>query len=239
MALPKLEHTLYEHFLVGMNKTIKFRPFTNHEQKTLLLAKEETTNGKGANTDIVVNAINEIIKGCTNGKVDCSQLATFDVEDLFMRIRAKSVGEEIKLKYRYDFNDEEGKPKSKFIDVFLNIDDIKMQVNPAHSNKIMLSNTVGIAMKYPTFNILKSLKTDEDIAIACIDYIFDENETYSAAETSDAELRSFYDDIDTKGLLAIKNFFDTMPKLSHTTTIDLGNGKTETVTYEGLEDFFS
>lgn len=237
MALPKLEHTLYEHFLVGMNRTIKFRPFTNREQKTLLLAKEESSNGD--KQDIVINAVNEIIHGCTNGKVDCSSLPTFDVEDLFMRIRAKSVSEEIKLKYRYDYRDEEDKPKSRFIDVFLNIDDIKVQVNPEHTNKIMLSPTTGIVMKYPTFGILKSCKSDEDIAIACIDHIFDENEIYDANSATKEELREFYDDIETKGLLAIKHFFDTMPKLSHTTTVDLGDGKTETVKYEGLEDFFS
>lgn len=239
MALPKIKHTLYEHFLVGMNSKVKYRPFTNHEQKTLLLAKEESTNAKGANSEIIINAINEIIRGCTNGKVDCSQLATFDVEDLFMRIRAKSVGEDIKLKYRYDYTDEEGKPKSRFIDVNLNIDDIKVQVKPDHSNKIMLSENLGVVMKYPTFGILKNLTTDEDIAIACIDYIFDENEVYSASEASEAELKEFYDDIDTKGLLAIKKFFDTMPKISHTVQVDIGDGKTESVTYEGLEDFFS
>lgn len=234
MALPKLQHTLYEHHLVGINQTIKFRPFTNHEQKTLLLAKETG----GEDKSVIISAINEIIKGCTNGKVDGNKLPTFDVEDLFVRIRAKSVGEDIKLKYRYDLKDADDKPISKFIDVHINIDDIKVQTNSEHNNKIMLSDTVGIVMKYPTFGMLSSVVSDEDIAISCIDYIFDENEVYSSSESSKAELQEFYDDIDTKGLLAIKAFFDTLPRLSHEVEVDLGDGHTETVKYEGLEDFF-
>lgn len=234
MALPKLQHTLYEHHLVGLNQTIKFRPFTNHEQKTLLLAKESASEDK----NVVINAINEIIKGCTNGKIDGNTLPTFDVEDLFVRIRSKSVGEAIKLKYRYDYNDDEGKPVSKFIDVNLDIDDIKVQVDPEHNNKIMLSDTIGIVMKYPTFGMLRTIKGDEDLAIACIDYIFDANETYSSADSSQAEMQEFYDDIDTQGLLKIKKFFDTLPKLRHEVVVDLGDGTTENVVYEGLEDFF-
>lgn len=232
MALPKLQHTMYSHFLVGMQKEIKFRPFTNHEQKTLLLAKEAN------NKDSIISAINEIIKGCTNGKLNGNDLCTFDLEDLFMRIRAKSVGEDILLKYRHDYKDEEGKPKSSFIDVKLNIDDIKVQSNPEHDRKIMLSDKIGMVMKYPTFGMLKTVESNEDIAIACIDYIFDENEVYSTEQIKIEELKEFYDDIDTKGLLAIQKFFETMPKLKHEVEVKLHDGTVEKVTYEGLEDFF-
>lgn len=235
MALPKIQHTLYEHHLVGMNKTIKFRPFTNHEQKTLLLAKETGNEDKS----VIINAINEIISGCTNGKVDGNALATFDVEDLFMRIRAKSVGEVVKLKYRYDYHDDEDKPKSDFVDVEINIDDIKVEVDPEHDNKIMITDKIGIVMKYPTFGLLGSLDNDDDIAIACIDYVFDETEVYPTTDSTKEELRQFYDDIDTRGLLAIKKFFETLPKLRHSVDIELADGKVETVTYEGLEDFFT
>lgn len=232
MALPKLQHTMYTHFLIGAQKEIKFRPFTNHEQKTLLLAKDQKDK------DAIISAINEIISGCTNGKVNGDDLCTFDVEDLFVRIRSKSVGEELTLKYRHDYTDDEGKPKSNFIDVNIKIDDIKVHVDPSHTKKIMLSDDIGIVMKYPTFGMLKTVNTNEDIAIGCIDYIFDKDEVYPANQASNEELKSFYDDIDTKGLMQIKNFFDTMPKLRHEVEVKLKDGTVETVVYEGLEDFF-
>lgn len=237
MALPKITHTLYEHFLVGLNKKIMFRPFTNAEQKVLLLAKE--AKGSDDERKIVLNAVRQIVDACTVGKLDASEIATFDLEDLFMRIRAKSVGEILTARYRYDYEDEEGKPKSKFLDVVINIDDIKVKTNPEHNKKIMITDTIGIMMKYPNFGMMEYTNTSEELAVACIDYIFDENEIYPASSESKEDMMKFYDDIDTTGLIKIKDFFETMPKLSHSVEIEVEAGKKETISFEGLEDFFT
>lgn len=236
MALPKIQHTLYSHTLTGLGKEVKFRPFTNQEQKTLLLAKD--AKGSADENKTMVEALQQIISNCTLGKVDGSTLSTFDIEDLFLRIRSRSVGEVIGVRYRYDYRDEEDKPKSRFIEASINVDDIKVKVHPEHTKIINLGNDIGLTMRYPTFKILAELKNEEDLPIACIDTIFDANEIHDRNSVTLEELQAFYDDIDTHGLNKIKQFFDTMPTLEHSIELDLGNGKTEIVTFKGLNDFF-
>ncbi len=236
MALPKLKHTLYSHTLTGLGKEVKFRPFTNQEQKTLLLAKD--SENAPDSRKVMLDAVEQIIHNCTLGKVDATTLATFDLEDLFMRIRAKSVGEVIPVKYRYDHTDDEGRPVSKFIHATVNIDDIKVNVDPEHSKTIMLTEDVGIIMRYPSFALIETMKSDEELPMACIESVFDKDEVYSTASITREELLEFYNDIDTAGMLKIKKFFDTMPSLKHSIKLDLGDGKTETVTFKGLQDFF-
>lgn len=237
MALPKIQHTLYTHKLVGLGKEVKFRPFTNQEQKTLLLAKN--AKGSDGEKDAIVNAVEQIISNCTLGKVDAASLSTFDIEDLFLRIRAKSVGEVITVKYRYDYKDEEDRPKSRFIEAVINVDDIKVQVNPEHTKVIQITDDVGMTMRYPTFKMLKDIATEDDLPVLCIDTIFDKEEIHDRNSVTHQELEAFYDDIDTVGLLKIKKFFDTMPSLQHTVELDMGDGKKEEVTFKGLNDFFT
>lgn len=237
MALPKIQHTLYTHKLVGLGQEIKFRPFTNQEQKTLLLAKNQ--KGEKGEKEAITQAVEQIITNCTLGKVDASKLSTFDIEDLFLRIRAKSVGEVITVKYRFDYKDEEGRPKSRFIETAINVDDIKVKVDPAHNKVIKINDDIGVTMRYPTFRMLKDVVSEEDLPVLCIDTIFDQNEVYDSNSVTHAELVEFYDDIDTPGLLKIKQFFDTMPSLQHTVELDLGDGKKESVTFKGLNDFFT
>lgn len=236
MALPKIKHTLYSHKLTGLGKEIKFRPFTNQEQKSLLLAKD--AKGTAEEKSMIISAIQQIISNCTLGKVDGSKLSTFDIEDLFLRIRAKSVGENITVKYRYDYKDEEDRPKSRFIETTINVDDIKVKVDPEHNKQIMVTDTIGIEMRYPTFEMLDSLVSDAELPIACIESIFDENEVYSASSVTREDLEEFYNDIDTHGLVKIQKFFATMPSLEHSVELDLGDGTKEKVTFKGLHDFF-
>lgn len=236
MALPKLKHTLYSHTLMGLGKEIKYRPFTNQEQKTLLLAKDSQDSPDAQK--VMLEAVQQIIHNCTLGKVDGSKLSTFDLEDLFMRIRAKSVGEVINVKYRYDFKDAEDRPVSKFIYANINIDDIKVQVDPTHTKQFMITDEVGIIMRYPTFELIDKMKDESELPMACIESVYDSEEVHSTAAISREELVEFYNDIDTNGMLKIKQFFDTMPRLEHTIELDLGDGKKETVTFRGLQDFF-
>jgi hypothetical protein len=234
MALPKIKHTLFEHYLTGLKKKVQFRAFTNQEQKALLIAKEN--KGKDEEFDSVLLAIKQIITNCTLGKVDVDNLSIFDLEDLFLRIRSKSVSDVSTIKYRYDYT-EDGKKLSKFIEVTVNLDDVKVQTNEKHTNKIQLTDEVGIVMKYPTFSMMNI--PEEELPIHCIDYIYDRESIYSSVDSTIEELTQFYNDIDIRGMLKIKEFFDTMPKIRYSTEVDLGNGEKETIVLERLEDFFS
>jgi hypothetical protein len=229
--LPKLTHTLHTHRLVGLGKEIKFRAFTNNEQKTLLLAKQEKENNR-----VVIDAVKQIVSACTLGKLNVDLLSTFDLEDLFLRIRSKSVSEVSNIRYRFD-HEEDGKPVSKFIDISINLDEVKVKTDPNHTNKFMLTDDIGIQMKYPSFEA--SEYPDDELPMRCIESVFtkDGDVTY-IKDVSEADLLEFYGDIDMKGLLKIKDFFDTMPKLSHVIKVPLPTGETREVVLEGLQSFF-
>lgn len=231
MSLPKLTHTLHTHFLVGLGKEIKFRAFTNQEQKTLLLAKQDKENKQAT-----IDAVKQIVSACTLGKLDVDHLATFDLEDLFLRIRSKSVSEISNVRYRFDY-EEEGKPVSKFIDVSINLDEVKVQTNPEHTKKIMLDASTGIVMKYPTFSMLDF--PEEDLPMHCIESVFTASgDVFYINDVTLSDLQAFYNDIDMKGLLEIKKFFDTSPRLKHEIELDLPTGEKRKVFFEGLESFF-
>lgn len=241
MALPKIQHKLYEHYLTGMKKKIKYRAFTVAEQKILLMTKEETADVDktvaGHNQEVIA-AVSQIINNCTLGKLDPDNICTFDLEDLFIRLRAKSVGEVFNVKYSEDYTDEEGRPQTNFINICINLDDVKITSNPDHNNVIKVSDDIGVVMRYPTFKMLAECKNSDQLALACIESIFDGGEMYEASVTPKAELEEFYDSIETIPMQEIKKFFDTMPKLRHEVEITLHDGKKEKIVFEGLESFF-
>lgn len=229
MSLPKINHISYKHKLVGLGKEVEYRAFTNREQKALLLAKQ---SGK---EEEMLEAVIQVVQICTFNKVNVKALATFDIEDLFLHIRAKSVSEISNLRYEHRF-DEDGKELSKFIDFQVNLEDVKINTNPKHNKKIMLDDNLGIIMKYPTYEMANI--SDDDLPMYCIDTIFTKDETYNPAEYSKEDLQSFFDDIGLKGMLKIKEFFDTMPVLEHTVKIKLPDNTEKEIVLKGLQSFF-
>lgn len=234
-TLPKIKLPEYEHFLVGLGRTVKFRPFTNQEQKILLMAKEESEKDKNA----IIRSVEQIINNCIlDDDINIKNLTTFDIEDIFLRIRSKSVGETVTVKYSHDYEDSEGIKKTAFASVDINLDDVKVNTHSSHSKLIKLSDEFSLQMRYPTFEMTETVKDDEDLAISCIECIIHGDDVYNLNDFSKDEIMEFYDSMDTRGLLKIKEFFDTMPSLSHTVELDFGIKKQE-VTLRGLNDFFT
>lgn len=222
MALPKLDIPRYSHHLYGIDKDIKYRPFTVKEQKILLQAKESKDAGEE------VDAIKQIIDLCTDQKLDVDSLPFFDIEDLFVRVRSKSVSEVSEIYYK---NKETGER----VKVVVNLDDLRVEPKEGHEKKIMLTDTIGVVMKYPTLDMILQ-GSQEDFIPRCIDYIFDENEVYNDFTTE--ELEEWVDDFDTGALYKINNFFSTMPRIRYETEIEFKNGEKETLVLEGLSDLF-
>lgn len=240
MALPKIQHKLYDHFLVGLNKTVKFRAFTVAEQKILLMAKEESKDKTPEEKQKdIVNAVSQIVQNCTLGKVNPEELCTFDLEDLFLRLRAKSVGEVFTVKYAEHYQDEEDRKQTNFIDVVINLDQIKVVKNEVHDNKIMVTDDIGVIMRYPTFKMISECKDSNDLSVSCIESIFDQSEIYEASTHTRKELEEFYSEIEAQPLTQIKKFFDDMPKLRHSVDVTLHDGSKQTLIFEGLESFFN
>jgi hypothetical protein len=241
-TLPKIKKSVYKHHLKGIDKTISFRPYTNKEQKILLIAKEEANDDKNR----ILQAIMQILQNCIIDNIDVESLPICDIEDLFIRMRAKSVGEVITIKYSYDYEDENGAKKTDFVSHDINIDQIDVKGNFDADRVVIVDPTqqLGIKLRYPSikdvFDSQAAKNPDEALLKSCIDSIFDENEVYDLSQVSDADLDEFIDDIEGAPMIKIKEFFKSMPRLMHEFEIYLPKlDKKETKTIKGIEGFFT
>ena len=215
--LPKIDVPIYETTLISTGKTIKFRPFLVKEQKLFMMAAQSD------NSKDVIDAIRQVLTNCIlDTEVDVNTLPSFDLEYLFMHLRARSVGEVVNLRYvcNNKVKDEKGEEKDcgGLVKIDINLTEIEPTKNPEHSNKVELSKNLGIVMKYPNFNIVNNLniKSEVDmliVIIECIDYIYDKDNIYYAKDTDKKELMDFIENMQQTDLAKIQKFFETMPKI--------------------------
>ena len=237
MALPKLNVPVYEAILPSTEKVIKYRPFLVKEEKLLLTAQE-------SGEDAVLPAVKQIIKNCVQGEVDVDNMPLFDIEYLFLRLRAKSVGEEVTLGLKpWGCPQNDGKLCNLSTEVAINLEDVKVIKDEKHTSKIMLDDKIGIMMKYPDISQVGIKGSDSEMGMKimknCIDMIFTKEETYEKDSFSGGELDEFIDSLNTKQMEKIRDFFHTMPTLKHTVKYKCKtcNEEKET-TVQGLNSFF-
>ena len=237
MALPKLNVPVYEAVIPSTEKVIKYRPFLVKEEKLLLTAQESGENA-------VLPAVKQILKNCVQGEIDVDNLPIFDIEYVFLRLRAKSVGEEITLGLKpWGCPQNDGELCKFTTEVSVNLEEIKCVKDKTHTSKIMLDNKIGIMMKYPDISQLNTKGSENEMGFEvikkCINMIFTEEETHERDSFTDKELDDFIDSLNTKQMEKIKNFFDTMPVLKHTVkyTCKTCDEEKET-TLQGLQSFF-
>ena len=237
MALPKLTTPTYELEIPSTDEKIKYRPFLVKEEKILMIAME--TEEQSA----IINAVKEIVSACTFDVLDVSKMPMFDVEYVFLNIRAKSVGEISKIKLRCP-DDEK-----TFVDTDIDLTEVKVQVEDGHTNKIELTEDMGMVMTYPTIDSFQKAGVNEisaenmiELIGACILEIYEDNgeKVYEAKDSTKKELVEFIEQLNSKQFMKVQEFFDTMPKLKHTVTVKNPKTKKESeVTLEGLNDFFA
>ena len=237
MALPKLTTPTYELEVPSTDEKIKYRPFLVREEKILLIALES-----GANKDII-GAVKEIVSECTFGKVDLGVLPMFDVEYIFLNIRAKSVGEISTLRLLCPDDGE------TYANVDVNLSDVQVHVDEDHNNKIELTDEMGIIMTYPNIDSYTDSGITDitaanmlDVIGTCILQIYDKKgeEVFEAKDQTKKELTEFIEQLNTKQFQDVQKFFDTMPKLKHEIEIENPKTKVKTkVALQGLNDFFA
>ena len=236
MALPKIDVPIYELTVPSTDEKIKYRPFLVKEEKLLLIAMES-----GENSDIL-RAVKDIVDACTFNKMKIGNMPMFDVEYIFLQIRAKAVGEvsTLRILCRDDMK--------TYAKVEVDLNEIEVRVTDAHTNKIELSDEMGVIMKYPTVDSFVENKIDDispanmlDVIITCIDKIYDKKgeEVFDAKDSTKQELIDFVEQMNTTQFADVQKFFDTMPALSHEITVKNPKTKKESkVTLSGLNDFF-
>ena len=240
MPLPKINTPTYELTLPSNNKKIKYRPFLVREEKILILALE-SSDAKQISSSIV-----EIMSDCIETKnVDITKLPSFDIEYLFLNIRAKSVGETVDVIITCPDDNK------TTVEATINIDDIKVKKTKGHKNVVKLDDTYSMKLKYPSMQQfidanfdseqeLNSVSQSLQMLSTCIDMIYDNEESWDAADSSPDELNSFIEQLNTKQFKEVESFFETMPKLEHIVEVtNPKTGKTSKVKLEGLASFFN
>jgi hypothetical protein len=239
MPLPKIATPSYELELPSTGETIQYRPFLVKEEKLLVIALESE------DTKQITTAIKTVIKNCILTKnIKVEALPTFDIEYLFLNIRGKSVGEELEVNIICPDDGETQVP------VKINLDDIQVQKNENHTNKIKVDSAIMMEMKYPSldqfiksnfdFNDKNAMDQSFELIGSCIDKIYTEEEVWSTSDVTKKELTDFLESMNSSQFKEIEKFFETMPKLSH--TIKVKNPVTEIesdVVLEGLASFFA
>ena len=237
MALPKLNTPTYELEVPSTDEKLKYRPFLVKEEKILLMAMES-----GKNEDII-QAVKDIVSECTFNKIDLGSMPMFDVEYIFLNIRAKSVGEVSKLKLLCPDD------KKTYVDTEVNLTEVQVQVDEEHTNKIELTDDMGMIMTYPTIDSFSESGIQNvnasnmiDVISSCILQIYENKgeKVYQAKDQTKKELIEFVEQLNTQQFKELQKFFDTMPKLKH--TVKVKNPETKKmnhITLTGLNDFFA
>jgi hypothetical protein len=234
MALPKIAIAKFGLELPSTGKRITFRPFLVKEEKMLLMAAQSEDSLS------MIDAVKDVIAACTED-VNVEKIPYFDLEYLFLNIRAKSVGEIVKLEYRHTGGvNYQGITCESVTPVEINLEQVKVDKNPKHSNKIQLDDKLGMEMRYPTINDVKKVSEGSDeieMLAKCILSVYDDDNVYEPDNLQDSV--DFIESLNNAQFSKIMEFINTMPKLRHTFTYKCrGCGQEDKVTLEGMSDFF-
>ena len=249
MGLPTIAVPEYTLTIPSTKKEVKYRPFLVKEEKILLLAMESEK------TEEIITATKTIIENCVYGvDIDVEEMPTFDVEYIFLQLRAKAKGEVLDLKYKC--------PKCELeIPIAINIDDITVQRNKEHTKDIKLTEELSVMMKYPNLSLQSKIAqaaTDKpeieglfETMTACIDYIYDKETTYPSKDHTEKEMVDFLESLTDTQFQKMSKFFETSPALKHNVELHCKNkvkgkgkekkecGYKEKITLEGLNSFFA
>ena len=241
MALPVLNTATYEMKIPSTGEKVEFRPFTVKEEKVLLTVLESN------DMTLISRTLRNLINTCTLGKVQAEDLAMFDIEYVFLKIRAKSVGEKTTLGLLC--KNKDCNEKNEYV---INLDTIELSgrgISP--KEKIQLTDQVGIIMRYPrvsdTETYLKHYASESNtgmdllmgIMAASIEAIYDSEAVYPAKDHKVEEIADFLESLNGDQFKKVQEFFADFPKLAKDVNFDCVKcGTHNEYTLEGLSDFF-
>lgn len=234
MSLPKIKQPLFDLKIPSLGKTVKARPFLVSEEKILLMGQQS-----GETKDIIF-AIQQVVGNCIQDEtVTVQDLTIFDLEYLFLKLRARSVNNIVEVSYR-DPQDE-----TKY-DFQINLDEIDVVENPDHSNTVKVSDEMIIKLRYPKVEMMDKMakiNSEVDVFFEVLKYSIESivvgDNVYKMADYPSQEQEQFISDLDVKTFKKISEFFNTMPRLKHEIKYTNKHGVERSIVLETLNDFFS
>jgi hypothetical protein len=241
--LPKIDVPMFDLVLPLTKKKVRFRPFLVKEEKILLMAMESEDD------NATLTAIKQIINNCClTEDLDIDNLPVADLEFFFLNLRARSVNEIVDLQYKCNNKVKNDKDEEKecgnIVRLEVNVLEIEPEIPKAHTNKIQLSNEMGLVMKYPTFKIIELSEGSDieklmHILLNCVDYVYDKDNIYYGKDIPKKELQEFIENLTREQFAKIQEFFDTMPKISKKVHFGCSKcGYKEDIVIEGIQNFF-
>lgn len=234
MPLPKIKHPTYEFKVPSTGKKEVFRPFLVREEKILLIAKSSEDPSD------MFRAIKQIVNNCAmNENFDVDKITIFDLEYLFLQLRAVSVNNVVKVSYK-DNEDQ------KIYDFEIDLKTIEVEFPEGIEKVIQIDDTMGIMMKYPSaalFDDKEYFKTGDqafyELMVRCVDKIYDGEDLYDPAEYTPEEIEKFLDDCGIEVFQKIEAFMAKNPRLYHKLEYKNANGKQRVIELTSLTDFFT
>lgn len=234
MSLPKIQYPVYNIKIPSLNKTFRFRPFLVKEEKLLLMAKESDNPGD------MLSSIKQVVNNClVDNNLDINKLAIFDLEYLFLKLRALSVDNIVKLTY---IDNEDNKK----YDFDLDLNTVEVKFPEKIDNNIKLTETSGILMKYPSASLYDDkefLNLEKDymfeLIIKCLDKIYDGDSIYETKEYKKKDLEEFLENLNVRAFEDIKEFLLNVPKLYHEINYKNSLGNDRKIILTELSDFFT
>jgi hypothetical protein len=233
-GLPKIDQPMYNIKVPSLNKNIKFRPFLVKEEKLLLMAKESE------NDSDILSAIKQIVNNCCVDKgLNLDKIALFDLEYIFLKLRAFSVNNIVKVSYK-DYEDE------KVYDFDIDLNEIEVKIPERVSNNIKIGEKSGIVMNYPSALLYEDKEflslTDNymfELILRCIDKIYDDDEIFEPSNHSKEEMSEFLENMNLKVFEDIQKFLLSVPKIEHKIKYKNSLGNDREIILSSLNDFFS
>jgi hypothetical protein len=241
MPLPILEAPKYEVTIPSSGKKVRFRPYLVKEEKILMIALESQ------NQKDILTAMKEVVSNCTFGKVDTDNLCTFDLEYLFLKLRAKSVGEISKVGIKCE------KCETSTV-VEINLDEINVDMSNRPNPTVKLTEEIGITLAWPKMKAAADLVdttgdekmtskvgTAIDVVVSCIESIYDKTKIHKASEQTKEELVQFIENLSQSQFAKIQEFIEAMPKVEHIAKFKCSNAKCahqNEITLSGMSNFF-
>ena len=243
MALPKVATATYELKIPSTGKIVKYRPFLVKEEKMLMMAAD----AEGA---AIGKTIKSVLSACAQSKVNIDTLAPFDIEYFFLQLRAKSIGNEIKVRLRKPGSvDCETENCQQICEVTIDAEEIKLDRENVPDGKIKITDDIGIKLKYPDIDSMqKFIATGKDptadevfkIIADSIEYIWEGEELYQAKDSTKQELNDFIESLNSEQFAKVRSFFEDMPKLTKDVTWKCSKcEKTTEVKLQGIDAFFA
>ena len=233
MALPKLKTSEYTLTLPSTQEEIKFRPFLVREQKILMIAQESEEDNQ------IADAMGRLVSDCTFGAVDGNVNPMFDLEYVFLQMRGKSVGNEVKLSLVCPDDDETK------VDVDIDLSKVDVQMNLEHSQNIKITDEISINFRYPRLKDIENISVEKgdfeqsiDMILSCIESVQNQDELIHRIDMTKDEIMEFIDSMSSDQMESVMQFFETMPKLRH--VVEVKNPKTKVkseILLEGMQSF--